>query len=142
MTTRVYLAILALLICGGCATVTGPLTGKTYRVGPVIAKSPATTLSYSLLLSPDEAGYVREARLSEYLKYHPDVPQDRKQLILQGQVQIGMTGEQADISWGPPDSINRSTTALGVSEQWVYGSSYHSAYLYFENGKLTNIQTF
>jgi len=40
-------------------------------------------------------------------------------------------------SWGRPDSVNRTTTAYGTQEQWVYGSR---NYLYFTNGILTTIQ--
>jgi hypothetical protein len=55
-----------------------------------------------------------------------------------GGVRIGMTSRQVlNSSWGKPSDINRTTTAAGVTEQWVYGDS---AYLYFTNGKLTAIQ--
>jgi hypothetical protein len=39
--------------------------------------------------------------------------------------------------WGKPIRINRTTTASGVREQWVYGSK---SYLYFTNGSVTAIQ--
>ena len=51
---------------------------------------------------------------------------------------IGST--QHDIvknGWGYPSGINKTTTANGVREQWVYGER---RYLYFENGVLTAIQ--
>ncbi|MEF9934368.1 MAG: hypothetical protein RSA01_03990 [Clostridium sp.] len=55
-------------------------------------------------------------------------------------VTIGMTPEQVRASmWGNPDKINRTTTAYGVREQWVYRSKW-SGYLYFENGRLVTIQ--
>lgn len=52
---------------------------------------------------------------------------------------IGMTAGAArnQTNWGKPQSINRTTTAQGVREQWVYGPKH---YLYFENGRLTAIQ--
>lgn len=53
-------------------------------------------------------------------------------------VAVGMT--KADVlasSWGRPQSINTTTTAYSVREQWVYGSG---NYLYFENGVLKTIQ--
>jgi hypothetical protein len=52
---------------------------------------------------------------------------------------IGMSPEQVtkETSWGKPNHINRTTTAHGVHEQWVYGGG---NYLYFENGRLTAIQ--
>ena len=48
-----------------------------------------------------------------------------------------MTAEMARVSWGKPEDINRTTTALSVSEQWVYGSG---NLLYFKDGVLTSIQ--
>lgn len=51
---------------------------------------------------------------------------------------IGMTKSQAEEStWGKPNKINKTTTAYGTSEQWVYGNG---KYLYFDNGKLISIQ--
>lgn len=53
-------------------------------------------------------------------------------------VQIGMSRMGAMLSnWGNPEKINKTTTASGVREQWVYGEG---RYLYFENGVLTAIQ--
>lgn len=53
-------------------------------------------------------------------------------------VTIGMSQQDVlDSSWGKPDIVNRTITARGVDEQWVYG---HRAYLYFTNGTLTAIQ--
>ncbi len=36
-----------------------------------------------------------------------------------------------------PTVLNLTTTACGVSEQWVYGDT---SYLYFDSGILTDIQ--
>jgi hypothetical protein len=55
-----------------------------------------------------------------------------------GGARIGMTTRQVlNSSWGKPSDINRTTTAAGVNEQWVYGNS---SYLYFTNGILTAVQ--
>lgn len=40
-------------------------------------------------------------------------------------------------NWGKPYKINRTITASGTHEQWLYGSD---QYLYFTNGTLTAIQ--
>lgn len=54
-----------------------------------------------------------------------------------GGVRIGMNKKQVIASnWGRPSSVNKTTTANGISEQWVYDGSY----LYFENGILRTIQ--
>lgn len=53
-------------------------------------------------------------------------------------VHIGMTkAEVLRSSWGTPTDINRTTTARGTREQWVYGGG---NYLYFEDDKLVTIQ--
>lgn len=55
-------------------------------------------------------------------------------------VRIGMT--QADVigsAWGKPSAVNKTLTANGEREQWIYGNS--GNYLYFDNGTLTTIQT-
>lgn len=53
-------------------------------------------------------------------------------------VHIGMTAaEVIQSSWGRPDYVNRTTTAYGVREQWVYGQR---SYLYFQDGILDAIQ--
>jgi hypothetical protein len=59
------------------------------------------------------------------------------ELILAGKVKIGWSKEICQESWGKPETINKTTGSYGVHEQWVYGNS---NYLYFENGKLTDIQ--
>lgn len=52
-------------------------------------------------------------------------------------VSIGMTGSDVrQSSWGKPLKVNRTSTANGTREQWVY----RGGYLYFENGSLTAIQ--
>jgi hypothetical protein len=53
-------------------------------------------------------------------------------------VHIGMSRDEViRSSWGRPDHINRTTSAEGVQEQWVYGLR---SYLYFKDGILTTIQ--
>lgn len=52
-------------------------------------------------------------------------------------VRIGMSqSEVIASSWGKPNHVNRTVTARGTHEQWVYGGGY----LYFEDGVLTSIQ--
>lgn len=51
---------------------------------------------------------------------------------------IGMTAEEVKNSrWGKPDDINRTITAYGVSEQWVYDIY---GYVYLDDGIVTAIQ--
>ncbi len=69
-------------------------------------------------------------------KLHPKWSEKIWKAIRKGSVIIGMTSEQAKLSWGEPEDINRTITRRGSSEQWVYGNSY----LYFTNGILDSIQ--
>ncbi len=53
-------------------------------------------------------------------------------------VKIGMTREEVlGSNWGKPTRVNKTTTANGTREQWVYESG---NYLYFNDGVLTAIQ--
>lgn len=63
--------------------------------------------------------------------------QSNVDLAKQGRVKIGWNKELCKEAWGEPQSINKTTTAYGVHEQWVYSTS---RYLYFDDGVLTAIQ--
>ncbi len=52
------------------------------------------------------------------------------------QIHLGMTREMVLESWGRPRDVNRTTSAAGVWEQWVYGGGY----VYFTNGRVSVIQ--
>jgi hypothetical protein len=58
-------------------------------------------------------------------------------MIKERSIVIGMTADQVIFSWGEPTQKNRTTTANGVSEQWVYKGS---NYVYMENGVMTALQ--
>lgn len=50
---------------------------------------------------------------------------------------IGISAESALKRFGRPQKVNRTTTASGVREQWVYDDG---QYVYVENGRVTAIQ--
>jgi hypothetical protein len=58
--------------------------------------------------------------------------------VLEGEVYIGMNAAMVRASWGRPNYINETLTADGRRQQWVYGPG---TYVYFENGRVTTIQT-
>jgi len=68
---------------------------------------------------------------------HPEWSIKNCQRIADQIIWLGMTSEQARLSWGRPTRINRTVGPWGVHEQWVYGTDY----LYFEDGILTSWQT-
>lgn len=48
-----------------------------------------------------------------------------------------MAKDRCKDSWGEPDDVNKTITAYGTNEQWIYGCSY----VYFdESGRITAIQ--
>lgn len=55
-------------------------------------------------------------------------------------LKLGMSADAARRVWGQPERVNRSTTAAGVREQWVYGTVHKREYLYFYGGVLVSIQ--
>jgi hypothetical protein len=57
--------------------------------------------------------------------------------IEEEKVFVGMTSDQAKLSWGKPKDVNRTNTGSNIHEQWVYASG---SYLYFEDGLLTTVQ--
>lgn len=84
------------------------------------------------------------AELSDYekqknLQYAKEYIYERN-LAKKPAAKIGMTKNQVrnHTNWGEPNSINKTITAQGTFEQWVYDDF---QYLYFKNGKLTTIQT-
>lgn len=74
--------------------------------------------------------------LKEVSNYKKKFGQENFEKILQGKVKIGMTKEMCKLSWGTPNSINKTITSGKNTEQWVYSDNY----LYFDNGRLTAIQ--
>lgn len=67
------------------------------------------------------------------LTFKPEI----QKLIGVREVKVGMTKEQASLSWGPPDKVNETVDARGKHEQWVYGGR---RFLYFDNEILTSFQ--
>lgn len=61
----------------------------------------------------------------------PDAPEEKLEPT------IGMTESEVYAStWGTPKKINRTETAYGVREQWVYDEGY----IYLKDGRVTSIQ--
>jgi hypothetical protein len=62
--------------------------------------------------------------------------------IADRKMRVGMTAEEARLSWGSPTKINVSVGSYGKHEQWVYrrGSS-GDQYVYLQNGVVTSMQS-
>lgn len=71
-----------------------------------------------------------------YLAEHPDLDPQIRRMISEDSFGLGMSAEQVLLVLPKPDKINRTVSAGGVSEQWVYTGRY----LYFDNGILRSWQ--
>lgn len=84
------------------------------------------------------------ALLDEAFQRRPQWDEDVREAIVNEQIQLGMTASQVRLSWGNPSDVNRTVSAHGTHEQWVYGrfTTYSTPhhYLYFDDGVLTSWQ--
>ena len=80
--------------------------------------------------------YIRQKLVSR----HPEWDEDVKKKIVAGELVLGMNEEQVMSTCGKPRDVNRTITARGSDEQWVYELGSDRAYLYFENGVFTSYQ--
>ncbi len=76
----------------------------------------------------------RTAALREYVA---TLSGEDRQRVIEGKIWVGASSEIVTASWGPPEDVNRTTTAAGTREQWVYGIG---TYVYLEDGRVTAIQ--
>ena len=58
-------------------------------------------------------------------------------LVIGQELRIGMDEAMVRAAWGSPRDVNRTITARGTREQWVYGDG---RYVYFDDGIVTVIQ--
>ena len=86
--------------------------------------------------NPDE---IKDDRIN-YIDDNSNLNGEVKSKIILKEIWIGMKDEKLEVIKGKPRDINRTTTAYGVREQWVYGGVGNRRYYYFENGILTTIQ--
>lgn len=98
----------------------------------------AATLNPCLPISKDPtfAALVKKIETARTVKVAKAAKEEAAQKKKSG-VHIGMSKDDVLASmWGKPRKINRTTTARGTREQWVYDGGY----LYFEGDTLTTIQ--
>lgn len=85
----------------------------------------------------------REAKLIERsndIRAERERQERYQRLIREKKVAIGMSPDQVRRSWGSPCNINRTISAHGNTEQWVYCyENARSDYVYFRDGEVTSI---
>jgi hypothetical protein len=93
---------------------------------------------YSELISTQKLALKTKEEWDEDYQFYQKIKQSKEAEAQKPLPYIGMTRSELENSrWGKPTDINKTTTALGTSEQWVY-SDYR--YVYLENGIVTAIQ--
>ena len=84
-----------------------------------------------------------ELRQNNYYKENPLKKEWSKTIIenlKKKKIEYGMSFEQVRVSVGNPEIINNTSSANGVSQQWVYGKNLdEKKYLLFKNGKLVSM---
>lgn len=65
-----------------------------------------------------------ESRRTERLAAYQNLSPEEKQLVDQGQVQIGMSADAVYIAWGPPSEVLESEDAGGRVTTWRYYGSW------------------
>lgn len=65
----------------------------------------------------DRASRERANELADRHDWSPEM----RNLVLARQVAVGMDETMVRAAWGWPEDVNRTTTARGTREQWVYG---------------------
>jgi len=63
-----------------------------------------------------------------------------KEAIDRKTVLLGMPRTLAHLIKGDPTSVNRTTTARGTREQWVYRSGSSASYIYIQDGQVVALQ--
>jgi len=76
------------------------------------------------------------SRAAEQEREKASLYERTEKAVSENKVFVGMAARDAVRSWGEPKRKNRTTTAYGQSEQWVYAGG---NYLYFKNGVLESI---
>jgi len=166
---KLMLAIcLVVLLVGGCAHfVEGPLPEPARSVEPTKVSKPETEVewqrrmdklaaeqveneAWEKMVKEIEADKIAEERAEERSELlRTGWPKRIQQLILDRQLGLGMTKEQAQMcmvkkqsqeSWYKSPVINRTVGSCGIHEQWVYEFASKTYYLYFENSILTSWQ--
>jgi hypothetical protein len=84
-----------------------------------------------------------ELRQNNYYKENPLKKEWSKTIIenlKKKKIEYGMSFEQVRVSIGNPEIVNNTSSANGVSQQWVYGKNLdEKKYLLFKNGKLVSM---
>jgi hypothetical protein len=93
---------------------------------------------YKVLYGSGKVGYIMTSNLRAHAT-DVDPKVAAAECKRRGDPRIGMTSKQVtETCWGKPDQVNRTETALGITDQYVYEGR---GYVYLRNGVVTSVQT-
>ena len=98
------------------------------------------TITLGLLISLVAILTLDPPTAEELCAAHPTWSATDCQRISEGIIWLGMDAEQLQAGWGRPTDINRTVSAYGVREQWVYRYSSTTRYVYLDDGIVASWQ--
>ncbi len=102
-------------------------------VDAVAAETPEAKRARAEKLEKDRLAAAQEVVKS------PATAQSTSQRAIEGAPKVGMTEYDAENTmWGRPSERNRTVTAYGTREQWVFGNG---RFAYLENGRVTAVSS-
>jgi hypothetical protein len=108
-----------------------------YKISEAEMGAKAQQASVAMQTRPNDLMLLKRDAVRIACTKHIDWDMESCRTIDQQRVSIGMTAEQAQLSWGKPKAVNTTMTTDVAHEQWVYGGEY----LYVDNGILRSMQT-
>ncbi|MFB6271963.1 MAG: hypothetical protein ABEL51_03610 [Salinibacter sp.] len=71
-----------------------------------------------------------------------DVPEEAREIILEGEIDIGLSTREVRASWGEPADTTVQRSEGQTVESWVYARPEGQYELIFENDELSNWTAF
>ncbi len=117
---------------------TGPDGAVVFQDAPCAGKGEAVRIMGAGRAAPDSEGAQYWKREAARQKRTEAI----EEAIAQKKVAIGMNADEVAASWGRPHKVNRTITAAGTREQWIYDrGGYKTQYVYLDNGVVRTIQS-
>jgi hypothetical protein len=109
---------------------------ETYFIDIRFSNTNLREITSKVLIKHTRNSFVDKLAFDDPYQKYQNISPEIWSVIQQEKVQVGMTKQECELSWGKPESINETTTDFAVSEQWVFDTG---SFLYFDNGILTTI---
>jgi hypothetical protein len=122
-----HCAFLAVLL-GGCTMTHEP---RTHTSASTNAENLRVVIT-DWQTQRDRERRAREELRTNYVATHTQLTPEIREMILKGQVNIGMTTNDVVAAWGEPDRRTHSQYTFGTADFWTYGGTHLS----FQNGVL------